>query len=120
MKRTEQFLVQKHLRHLGSGTHLISKLAHGEEPTWTKLLLIYAGRSFAKMQTNGGMSLKTQEPAETPDEEVAGEEIGTGDNDIGRNVPFFEIRYPHDEQLVAFAPAGPGFIISLNQLSWMI
>jgi hypothetical protein len=62
---------------------------------------------------NGGMFLKIQGQV-GPQEEAAEEETGTGDNDIGRNVPFFETRYPHDEQLVAFAPAGPGCAISLT------
>lgn len=63
---------------------------------WTKPLLICAGRSFGKTQMNGSMFPRTQEPAEHQEEE-AEEETGTGDNDIGPNVPFFETRYPHDE-----------------------
>ena len=65
------------------------------------------------------MPPKIQGPVDRPDE-GAGEETGTGDNDIGRNVSFYEPQYPHDERLVAFAPAGPGFAISLTQLHWMI
>ncbi|KAF1931549.1 ras-domain-containing protein [Didymella exigua CBS 183.55] len=69
--------------------------------------------SFGKTQMNGDMFPKTQGPVEIQDEAVE-EETGTGANDTGRNVPFFETRYPHDEQLEAFVPAGPGCSISLT------
>lgn len=59
----------------------------------TRPLLICAGRSFEKTRMNGNMFLKTRERV-GPQEEVAEEETGTGDNDIGPNVPFFETRYP--------------------------
>jgi hypothetical protein len=67
------------------------------------------------MQMNGGTFPKTQGPAETQ-EEVAEEETGTGDNDIGRNVPFFETRYPMTsnrwrlrllDQAIPFLDLGP-------------
>ncbi len=75
---------------------------------WTKPSLIYAGRSSGKTQMSDDTFLKTRELVGIPDEPAAGE-TGTDDNDIGRNVPSFEIRYPNNERLVAFAPAGPGF-----------
>ena len=58
------------------------------------------------------MFLKIQELADLPGGEE--EERRTDDNGIGRNVPFFEKRYPNDERLVAFAPAGPGCAIFLD------
>lgn len=88
LKKTEQFHAQEHSRHPESGTRLISRPVHDEEPTWMKLSLTFAGRSFAKMQTNGGMFHKSQGLADQG-EEVEGE-IGTDGNDIGRNVQFFE------------------------------
>jgi hypothetical protein len=48
------------------------------------------------MQTNDGTYHKIQELEARGDREVE-EEEGTDDNDIGRNVQFFETRYPHDE-----------------------
>lgn len=65
------------------------KPVHEEEPTWTKLSLIYVDKLFVKMPTNGDKFPKT--PGSTRDEEVAGEGTGIGGNDTGRNVPFFEI-----------------------------
>lgn len=114
LKRIEQFHVPELLRPLESGTRLTSKPVREEEPTWTKLLSTYAGKSSAKMQTKGDKFPKIQELAEPQDEEAAGE-TGTGDNDIGQNVLFFEIRYPHDERPVAFVPAGSGFSICIDR-----
>ncbi|KAJ8115768.1 hypothetical protein OPT61_g2661 [Boeremia exigua] len=59
-------------------------------------------------ETSARRRANTRELVETPDEAAAGK-TGTDDNDIGQNVPSFEIRYPNNERLVTFAPAGPGF-----------
>jgi hypothetical protein len=114
-RKTEQSPGQEHLQHRESGIRRISRPVHEEEPMWTRRLLTCAGRSFGKTQMNGDMSPKTQEPV-GPQEEVAEEETGTDDNDIGRNAPFFETRYPMTsnwwrlrllDQAVPFLDLGP-------------
>ena len=72
-----------------------------------KLSLTCVDKSFVRMPMNGDTFLRILDS--TKEEEVVGEVIGIGVNDTDRNVPFFEIRYPHNERVMAFAPAGTGF-----------